>query len=316
MSRRVSFVEHAERYLAERRAMGFGLRIAGGRLLAFARFADVEAPRGHLTTALAVAWARTTRAKSTVARARRLEIVRPFARYLLRVDPRTQVPPRRLLGPAHRRLAPHLFTAPEICAMIDQAEKLAPSGGLRPAAVSTLIGLLACTGLRVSEALRLQRRDVDLRAAVLDVRETKFKKRRWVPLHPTAVKSLEAYEDRRDRSERKPQSDAFFLVDGGRALTYSRLRTAFRRVRIGLGWARLPLVRRKLQSLRHTFACARLVRWHAEGDSVDRRLLDLSTYLGHAKVTDTYWYLSAFPELLEISGRRFRRFAASKAVSS
>lgn len=315
MSPRITFVEHAHRYLAERRAMGFGLQIAGRQLLAFARFADARSITCRLTTALAVAWARTSRGTSVVARGRRLEIVRPFARYLLRVDSKTQVPPRKLLGPSHRRLAPHLFTEADVATMIEAADRLIPARGLRAAAVSTVIGLLACTGLRVSEAVRLRRHDVDLPAALLDVRETKFKKRRWVPLHPTAVTSLDRYAKRRDRMARTTRSDAFFLIDGGHPLTYSKLRTAFRRIRIGLGWEGTPRPRRKLQSLRHTFACANLVRWHAEGVPVDRRMLDLSTYLGHAKVTDTYWYVSAFPELLAISGDRFRRFASSKAVA-
>ncbi len=316
MSQRVTFVEHAHRYLAERRAMGFSLTIAGKQLLAFALFADAQAGSGPLTTALAVDWARETRGRSPVARARRLEIVRPFARYMFRNDPRTQIPPRRLLGPAHRRLAPYLYPEGEIQAMIETAERLLPVGGLRPAAVSTVIGLLACTGLRVSEALQLRRRDVDLRTALLDVRETKFKKRRWVPLHPTAVKSMEAYADRRDRSVRKPQSDEFFLMDTGCALTYGKLRTAFRRIRIELGWENSPGARRTLRSLRHTFACDRLLLWHTEGTALDQRLLDLSTYLGHAKATDTYWYLSAFPDLLAISGSRFQRFAAEGVVRS
>lgn len=308
-ARAQSFVTRAERYLRERRAFGFALRVAGQRLLAFARFADARHPQSPLTVSLAVDWARAAEPRSPITSARRLEIVRPFARYLRRFDPSTEVPPGGLLGRAHRRLAPHVYADEEVVALLRAARRLAPAGGLRPAAVATLLGLLACMGMRVSEALGLSRHDVDLDAALLRVRQTKFRKSRLVPVHPSAVAELRRYEGLRGRLARNPASDAYFLVDRGIALSYSKLRTAFQRIRIRLGWQHRMGRRPRVHDLRHAFACRRLLRWHEEGVAVDARLLDLSTHLGHAKVSDTYWYLSSFPELMELTARRFERFA-------
>jgi integrase len=298
----------ATRYLAERRALGFGLRIAGRRLLAFARYADEHGPRGPLTIDLAVTWARMATRPSPITRARRLEIVRPFARYVRQFDPATEVPPPDLLGRAHRRLAPHVYTHDELQALLREASQLSPPDGLRPATVATVLALLACTGLRVSEALRLRRDEVDLEGAVLHVRHTKFCKSRLVPLHPTAAVALRRYTARRDHSAPRAATGPFFLVDGSIPLSYSKLRTAFRRLRIRLGWESSSTRRPRIHDLRHTFACRRLLRWHEGGVDVDVHLLHLSTYLGHAKVTDTYWYLSGFPELMALVGQRFEQF--------
>ncbi|MCP4035741.1 MAG: tyrosine-type recombinase/integrase [bacterium] len=301
----------AERYLSERRALGFDLRITGKRLLVFARFADERIPEGPLTVSVAVEWARAAKRASPITWARRLEIVRPFARYLRQFDPVTEVPASGLLGRGHRRLAPHVYSQEELLAILREARKLSPMGGLRPAAVATVLGLLACTGLRVSEALKLHRDDVDLETAVLRVRVSKFRKSRLVPIHHTAASALRRYAALRDLLAPHTGEDIFFLVDGGVALSYSKLRTAFRRIRIRLGWEGRSGRRPRMHDLRHAFACHRLLQWHQEGVDVDAHLLDLSTYLGHAKVTDTYWYLSGFPELMNLTAQRFERFARS-----
>lgn len=316
MSSPSSFVEAARRYLAERRALGFDLCIAGKRLLAFARFADEQAPAQSLTVELAVRWARAARHPSPITGPRRLEIVRPFARWLRQFHPQTEVPDRWLLGRAHRRLAPHIYTCDEILALLEEAARLSPPGGLRAASVRTLLGLLASSGMRVSEALGLRRADVDLEEAVAVVRRTKFRKSRLVPLHPTTVRSLRRYVARRDRGETRGGAEArFFVIDGGIPLTYSKVRTAFKRIRIQLGWEHGRGRQPRIHDLRHTFACQRLLQWQEQGIDVNRHLLDLSVYLGHAKASDTYWYLSGFSELLELTARRFESFAgASKKV--
>lgn len=310
-----AFVSLARRYLADRRALGFALRIAGKRLLAFAHFADERCPEGlPLTLSLALAWVRAAKRPSPITWARRLEIVRPFARYARQFDPATEVPPGDMFGPAHRRLAPHVYTGEELRALLFEASQLSPSRGLRPATVATALGLLACTGLRVSEALKLGGDDVDLDAGLLWVRETKYRKSRLVPLHPSTIVALRRYASLRDRLAPHPASH-FFLVDDATTLTYSKLRTAFRRLRLRLGWERRPGRQPRVHDLRHTFACRRLLQWNDEGLDVETRLFDLSTYLGHAKVTDTYWYLSGFPELMDLVGRRFERFASSEVGS-
>lgn len=308
-----SFTDAVTRYLAQRRALGFGLRIAGKRLHAFARFADQHAQGGPLTIILALAWAHATARPSQLTSARRLEVVRPFAQWLRQLDSRTEVPPTRLLGRAHRRLAPHVYTQDELGAMLAEAARLPPPGGLRAASLVALLGLLASTGMRVSEALALRRSDVDLEAGILHVRQTKFRKSRFVPLHPTTVSALCSYAALCDRRAPVRARDAvFFVVDDGIPLSYSKVSTAFRRIRIGLGWEEGLGRRPRVHDLRHTFACRRLLLWQEQRTDVSRCLLDLCTYLGHAKVSDTYWYLSAFPELLELSARRFEKFASTR----
>jgi len=174
----------------------------------------------------------------------------------------------------------------------------------------TILGLVAATGLRISEALHLRRDDVDLQSGLLHVRSTKFRKSRLVPLHPSVVTALQQYAHLRDR--RCPtRATAFFVVDGGRALRDYQIHHAFHRIRLRLGWEPAPAHQRlpRIHDLRHTFACRRLLQWHRAGVDVEAHLIDLSTYLGHVKVTDTYWYLSGFPELLDFVGQRFERFA-------
>lgn len=315
MRKKVTFVEWAGRYIAERRVLGFGMRTAGTQLLAFGKYADKGMPGSPLTIELIVAWARTSRRSSALTWGRRLEVVRPFVSWLRQHDIRHEVPPSRYFGSVHRRLPPHIYTEAEISEILREASQLAPRRGLRPKAVQALLGLLACTGMRVSEAIALRRMDVVLDDALLVVRETKFHKSRLVPVHPSAVRELRRYMALRDRLAPAYESDAFFVIDSGAKLTYTKVRTAFCRLRIRLGWNRLAGRRPRVHDLRHTFASRRLLRWHEERIDVDRRILDLSTYLGHAKASDTYWYLSGFPELMALAGRRFENFMQGEVRS-
>ena len=178
-----SMVERVEAYLKARRAMGYQLRIEGEQLQRFARFADQQDHRGPLTLDLAVVWASQSHTASGIGRARRLEVIRPMARYCALYEPETQIPPPNLLGPGHRRVAPHIYSEREVSDMLHAARDLGPEGGLRPATMRCLIGLLASTGLRISEALDLSRDDVDLEHSLLRVCQTKFCKSRYVPVH-------------------------------------------------------------------------------------------------------------------------------------
>lgn len=263
-----SFVTLATRYVAERRALGFALTIAGRQLLAFARFADAHTTTPRLTVAIVVAWAQSVPAVSAVTWARRVEIVRPFARFLRQHDPTTEVPPPGLLGRAHRRLAPHVCTPREIGDLLAQSRQLAPVDGPQAETVTTVFALLACTGLRVSEALHLQRDDVDLTAGVLHIRQTKFRKARLVPLHPSAVAALQHYAAR--RADTPTTGAAFFIGADGRPLRYWQLRHAFQRIRRRLGWPSPRAHGPRIHSLRHAFACQRLLAWHHAG-STSRR---------------------------------------------
>ena len=174
-----------------------------------------------------------------------------------------------------------------------------------PAAVNR-----SCTGMRPPEPLRLCRDDVDLRADTITIRETKFAKSRIVVLHPSTTDALRAYARLRDRRVRKPKCSAFFLLDDGTPLTHRKALRAFRTLRRQMGWESQPVPRPpRLYDLRHSFVCRRLLAWYREGIDVHVSIAALSTYLGHVKVTDTYWYVTGIPELMAVVGKRFERFA-------
>jgi integrase len=313
MSRWSTMRERVEIYLRTRRQLGYALRIEGEQLQRFARFADAQQHHGAITVELALAWACASNRSGPIGRARRLEVVRPLAKFCTAFEPETQVPPARLLGPAHRRLTPHIYTEEELAQMLTAAKELAPENGLRPASMHCLLGLLAATGLRVSEALHLQRVDVDLEQGLLCVRQTKFRKSRYVPLHPTARDALAEYAHLRDQRLLLDHEPAFFLSDDGRAFRYQQAMYAFQRIRTRLGWDKMPGRRPRLYDLRHTFACNRLLGWYQEGVDVHWAMPLLATYLGHTKVTDTYWYLTAIPALMAIVSERFERLAAPRS---
>ena len=307
-------VARVEAYLNARRKLGFQLRIEGGELLRFARYADSSGHRGALTTDLALRWAQEAKSATALYRARRLEVVGCFAKHQAAFDPDTEVPPKGLLGPAHRRTQPYIFTQAEITKLMRAALQLPPRHGLRGQTYEVLIGLLACTGLRISEALQLRRADVDLVAGVLSIRLTKFRKSRLVPIHASTQAQLRRYLDRRDAVASPSAGTALFACKAGRALPYTTVRTTLRKLIDEVIPPDTYRSRRpRIHDLRHTFACRCLLRWYQEGVNVDQRMPALSTYLGHAKVSDTYWYLTGVPELMAIAAARFERFGRARA---
>ena len=259
-----------------------------------------------------VALPRSTLAQwvGTVTAARRIEIVRPFASYYRQFEVDTEVPALGILGRGHTRLAPHIYTDKEIQELLEHAGRLTPQGGLRPLMYRTLFGLIAAAGLRLSEALKLLVADVDLTGATLTVRQTKFHKSRCLPLHASVVHALSAYRQLRDRYADPGASAAFFVSRVGGTLPIRTVENVFDRMRPQLGWkARGDYVDPRIHDLRHTFAVRRLQLWHEAGVSIDHAMFWLCTYLGHAKISDTYWYLSGVPELMDIVGEKFERFA-------
>lgn len=315
MTRFSPMSEKVEQYLQFRRGLGYKLRTEGRLLQQFAAFADVADHRGPLTTELAMRWARLPADGDRLYWARRLEVVRCFARHLAITEPNTQVPPRGLLGPAHRRTTPYIYSEAEVAALVAAARGLVPSGELRPWTYATLFGTLACTGLRISEALHLTRPDADLGRGVLKIRETKFRKTRWVPVHPTALAALQAYAAVRDRIIGDEPPDHFFVSGTGHPLPYSTVRTVFRKLCRSLGITGNGGRQPRLHDLRHTFACRCVERWYDASIDLNRAVAALSVYLGHAKVSDTYWYLTATPGLMARAATRFEAFApADQAV--
>jgi integrase len=243
-----SMRERVVEYLNTRRRLGYQLKVVGKELFRFAHFADNIGNRPVLTTELAVAWASTS--PSQINRARRLEMIRGFAKYCALYEPETQIPPRGLLGPAHRRITPYIYTAQEIFDLMQAASRLKPAKGLRPLTFQYLIGLLSATGLRISEALRLSCDDVDFENKLLVIKETKFSKSRYVPMHPTTVEALKNYVRFRDRLvPEAPFCKSFFLLDNGFSLNYRQALYAFQSIRGQLEWSgkRLP----RLHDLRY-----------------------------------------------------------------
>ena len=308
MSTLETMASRVEAYLVQRRHAGFTLEIEGAQLARFARFADSGGHQGPLTVKLAVKWATASRRQKALTAARRIELLRPFARYCQQFDPATEIPPRGLFGRAHRRLTPHIFTENEIRALLAACAHLHPPGGLRGLTCATLFGLIASTGLRISEATGLTRADVNLEGGLLHIRPAKFGKARWVPLHPTTSCALQRYAQQRDRDPLTASREAFFVFDYGRPVSTTRLEYAFQILRHRLKWrARGDHSAPRIHDLRHSFICHRLERWYAQSLDIDCNILALSTYVGHAKITDTYWYVTATPELLAIAARRFER---------
>jgi integrase/recombinase XerD len=240
--------------------------------------------------------------------ANRLGMVRRFARYCLSNDSRTVVPPPDLLPHRYRRVAPYIYSDQEIIRLLKAARLLPSTIGLRPHTFATLFGLYAASGLRANEALHLDRNDVDLINGVLTIRDAKFGKTRYVPVHPSTQRALQRYAKLRDRLCRTPCCSRFFLSDRGTRVTYDALRWTFVKVsrQIGLRGAcdsRGPV----LHGLRHRLAINTLLKWHRRGVDVERHLPTLSAYLGHAHITDTQWYLTATPQLLRYVLRRVER---------
>ena len=291
-----------EDYLALRRSLGAKLMMTRRLLYQFIAFlAQREAP--FITAALALEWASKPQGVQQQWRARRLSEVRQFARFAHALDPSHEVPPQRLLPYRRQRPQPYIYSDVEIEALIGAARAL--SGQLRPRTCSTMLGLLAVTGMRSGEVVRLDREDVDLRQGILTIRESKFGKSRLNLCHDTTLQALSDYAAWRDEHCPRPQSPAFFLSERAKRIDKTHLRKTFRTLACQTG-LRDPAASRgpRLHDLRHSFSVRTLIRWYRDGVDVDRHLPRLSTWLGHSSIADTYWYLTAVPELMALAARR------------
>lgn len=316
MSRRISLQARIDDFLAERRRLGFELRSWDTLLSGFARYVASRHHRGALTVELMADWARHDKGNRETPGtwARRLERVRLFARYLSQFEPETEVPDESIFGPVPGRVAPHIYHQEEIVELLTAARQLGPRNSLRPATYETLFGLMASSGLRVSEAIHLRDADVDLKCGMLTIRQTKFAKSRQLPMHPSTVEAMTRY--RRERVQQVPSTpDTPFLVSSrgrrlGQPLGDRQAHRVFTALRDSLGWVnRGAHDAPRLHDLRHTFAVRRMMLWHADGTDIEQMMLALSTYMGHAKICYTYWYLTAVPELMALAGGKFERFA-------
>jgi integrase/recombinase XerD len=293
-------------YLRVRRSLGYRLREPEGLLRNFVAFLQAErAP--YITRQLALRWATQPAKAQPATWAGRLGIVRRFAIWHSASEPRTEIPPVGLLPHRYRRKPPHIYSDEEIEKLLRRTQQLPSPKGLRARTYTTLFGLLVATGMRVNEALGLDRLDVDLKLGILHIRRTKFGKSRYVPVHPSTVEALKKYAGTRDRLFPAPLIPAFFISEKGSRTTEWMARYTFAKLsqRVGLrasakGHGHGP----RLQDMRHRFAARTLIHWYRAGLDVERELPKLSTYLGHVHVNDTYWYVEAVPELLQLATDR------------
>ncbi|MHC4408526.1 MAG: tyrosine-type recombinase/integrase [Planctomycetota bacterium] len=296
------------KYLATRRALGTQLAWPESSLRRFVDFVEAEGA-DLVTTDAAIRWAVQPVGVQRATHARRLEIVRGFATWLQATDGRTQVPPHGLLPARHRRPAPHIYSDREIADLMAATGQLRSASGLRRATFRTLLGLLAATGLRPGEALALDVGDVDFVDGVLTVRESKFGKSRFVPLDESARAALEDYAKLRDTVRPIRDTPAFLVTEHGSRLGPCATRRTFAKLCEAVGLRPRSQDRRvgrgpRLQDIRHTFATRRLIEWYRDGLDVGRLMPRLATYLGHGRVSATYWYIEAVPELLRLATER------------
>jgi integrase/recombinase XerD len=297
-----------EQYLQLRRSLGFELSAPGRLLHNFAAFAEREEAT-HLTVDLALRWAQQPADAKPATWAVRLQTVRRFAVWLAALDGRTEVPPNGLLPYRYERKRPYLYSDTEIANLIRAAGQLPSPPGLKGRTFATIFGLLAVTGMRISEALALDREDVDLHEGILSIRRSKFGKSRLVAVHESTRTTLADYAHHRDRVVPGPCSAGFFLSERGSRVTGWASRYNFAKVSRQVGLRRATEDFRhghgpRLHDMRHRFAACTLLNWYRAGIDVEREIPKLATYLGHVHVNDTYWYLEAIPELLELASCR------------
>jgi len=295
--------QSADDYLALRRGLGYKLENVGCLLHSFVAFAE-SAGATTVTTELALRWASQPPGTSSIWLAHRLSAVRGFACYLQTVDPATEIPAAGLLpAPGYRPAAPYLYSDADVATLMAAARHLGPA--LRAATFEALIGLLAITGMRIGEAMRLDRDDIDWDEGLLTVRGSKFGRSRELVCHPTTVEALRSYDARRDELCPRPASASFFVSALGRRLAHHSVYPAFRKLVAEAGLQHASHGRPpRVHDLRHSFAVNTLISWYRDGVDVQARLPLLSTYMGHVQPASTFWYLSASPELIALAAQR------------
>jgi integrase/recombinase XerD len=296
--------EGIQDYITLRRSLGFKLKKHSRFLREFALFLE-QAGSSRITSSLALQWATQPQHIQQAEWAARLSVVRGFARYWSATEPKTEIPPEGLLPYRPKRAKPYLYSDEQICQLVEAAKSMPATHSLQPWTYHCLFGLLAVTGLRISEALNLRSTDVDWSEGILTIRDSKFGTSRLIPLHASSLKVLSDYGALRDRLFADRNTPYFFCSRSAGRLDEGQVRRVFyvisRQIGIrGASAKRGP----RLHDFRHRFAVQTLLRWHRIGEDVRRRLPILSTYLGHGHVTDTYWYVTGTPELMTAVGQR------------
>ncbi|MDX0925762.1 tyrosine-type recombinase/integrase [Sinorhizobium medicae] len=303
----MSLLAEQDRYLSIRRRLGADLSTDERILRRFAAFVDNDGAE-YIDTRLIMRWLESLPSASAGTRGARFRVARQFAAWLHGTDPRHEVPPQGLVPGHVQRVHPHIYSDAEIIAIIEHARSLPSVYGMRGLTCSTLFGLIAVTGLRINEALRLDQTDLDIETGVLRVRFGKLGKERLLPLDPTVAQKLESYGRERDRLLGR-RSEALFVACKGHRLGDCGARYNFALVCQQIGLRPRQDYKRhgrgpRIHDLRHTFAVRTMLNWYRSGHDVGREMIKLTTWLGHASPTYTYWYLEAVPELLELAAAR------------
>ncbi|WP_208179257.1 tyrosine-type recombinase/integrase [Sinorhizobium medicae] len=303
----MSLLAEQDRYLSIRRRLGADLSTDERILRRFAAFVDNDGAE-YIDTRLIMRWLESLPSASAGTRGARFRVARQFAAWLHGTDPRHEVPPQGLVPGHVQRVHPHIYSDAEIIAIFEHARSLPSVYGMRGLTCSTLFGLIAVTGLRINEALRLDQTDLDIETGVLRVRFGKLGKERLLPLDPTVAQKLESYGRERDRLLGR-RSEALFVACKGHRLGDCGARYNFALVCQQIGLRPRQDYKRhgrgpRIHDLRHTFAVRTMLNWYRSGHDVGREMIKLTTWLGHASPTDTYWYLEAVPELLELAAAR------------
>lgn len=305
-----TLAEHLEDYLRMRRALGFELARHGQMLPSFVAYLEA-AGASTVTVELAVAWAQLPGDRiKPITISHRLSTVRGFARYLHAIDPAHEVPPTGVFAVSRRRPAPYLYSSDEVVLILEMTRLMRPP--LRAATHKTLFGLLAATGMRIGEALALTGDDVDLAEGLLTIRHAKFDRMRLVPVHPSVTAALRDYVAVRGRLCPAPRTDRFFVSQTGRVLRKEEVEVSLRAITLRIGIC-TRTVQPRVHDLRHTFAVETLLGWQREGADIPALLPVLSTYLGHVEPANTYWYLSATPELMQLVADRLEQYLGGES---
>lgn len=290
-------------YVSVRRSLGFRFQTPAILLRSFVVFLQAEGA-SHITRELALRWALQPAKVQPSTWTARLGMVRRFAIWYSATEPLTEIPPADLLPHPYRRKPPHIFSDEEIERLLRKTQQLPSPKGLRARTFTTLFGLLMVTGMRVSEALGLEKPDIDFDHGILHIRCGKFGKSRYVPIHPSTVEALKKYAEARDHLFPSPLTLAFFLSERGTRIANGMTEYTFAKLSQQIG-LRLQAKHHgrgpRLHDMRHRFAIRTLIDWYRAGLDAERELPKLATYLGHAHVKNTYWYLEAVPELMQLT---------------
>lgn len=309
------WLKNAKRYLHEREKLGYCVNKASSyNLMNFVRYVDKHYPNQLLNEKIIYEWVKAAKKGDRVTWATRLKSIYTFLKTIQREQPNIRLPPPGVFGSAKRRLPPYIYTDREIQAILNAAKALFNGKGLSPITYYYYFALLASTGLRVGEGIAINDSDVDCEKKLLFIREGKFHKSRWVPIEHSTAGALRLYRQVRDQylidqDKLSFFTPHFFKLNQGRPLSSDAVHHAFKLIRESLHWTKPYRGRiRRVYDLRHTFVSRRMIKWYQQKADINYWLPVLSTYLGHVKVSDTYWYISNVPELMHQASKRFEQF--------